>query len=278
MNNNNKIYIFNSSPALSGSTNIRGMVMEQEASLTDTHGEFEPDNVYEEMGPPDLPPQNPVPNPANDHLIKIPQIHLHLEIVQSHSEGHPQSVVVQLPDNMDQNVIATPTAKPPSVTSTHDEAVEQGHPENSDELNTTQKDGGCGKNDKDVESSSPIMIPVQALPSTSHQGSSGHSLYIFSLPDSFLLTSNTAVAVPPRRDSQLLLQPYPLTCSPPTDGALPLLENVSAELTTCAENVHQMLSAKSIRNTWEQNAKTLDNPSLHTGSYYVYGDLVVNDA
>lgn len=248
--------------------------MEQAAPINDNDTGIvdASDDDYEELGPPDLPPPNSAPSSKNSQVI-VPHIHLHLGSVPGISQGLPQTFVVQIPEVMNQNVTPKLRAEPPSSSPAHGEVIEQGSSDNSEELNTPEKDEGC-KTNRDMTSSSPIMIPVQALPSTSHQGSSGHSLYILSLPDNFTPPSNTVVAVPPRSDSQLLTQPYPLTCSPP--GALLQSEEVSAEITSYADNVHQMLSAKSDRNTSQRNTQTLDSPSLHSGSYSDYGDLVVN--
>ena len=163
---------------LSGVTNRRSNTSRVDReSLQDVHSDEDEEDVYSELGPPELPPKNSL-DVSNES--KTTQIHFHLGSSNSQAK---RTIIIHIPESFEKTCTWTANSK-----------VEEDNRDNITDTNTNCYEEIYSTTEAAVgaTSSTPIAIPIQAMPSHFSQGSSGHSLHIV-LPESFAATIPTEV-------------------------------------------------------------------------------------
>ena len=162
---------------LSGVTSRRSntSVVDRE-SLQDVHSDEE--DVYSELGPPELPPKNSL-DVSNES--KTTQIHFHLGSSNSQAK---RTIIIHIPESFEKTCTWTANSK-----------VEEDNRDNITDTNTNCYEEIYSTTEAAVgaTSSTPITVPIQAMPSHSPQVSSGHSLHIVLPGESFAATAPTEV-------------------------------------------------------------------------------------
>ena len=163
---------------LSGVTNRRSNTSRVDReSEQDVYIDEDEEDVYSELGPPELPPKNSL-DVSNES--KTTQIHLHLGCLNSQAQ---RTVIIHIPESFEKSCSWTANSK----------VVEENRNSITDNnTNCYLEISSATETVVGTTSSTPIAIPIQAMPSHFSQGSSGHSLHIV-LPESFAATIPTEV-------------------------------------------------------------------------------------